>query len=169
MSTNGTSVRLFLLHICLVTTAFSQSLAADGTEHIVRIVSDYEKLRMAFEPEYLKIEPGDQVTWINMADEEHDVISFPDGYPRNAGGFKSQTMTRAGERFSHKFDVPGTYKYHCVPHLPMGMRGQIVVGRASAHDEFHVPTKGEIEVYKKIMLEWFDSEEIEMLQQDEKS
>ena len=137
--------------------------AASGADHVVRIVSDYRNLQMAFVPDHLEIAPGDRVTWINEADEEHDVVTFPDGYPRGAKGFQSPVMTRAGEEFSHHFDVPGTYEYHCMPHLAMGMRGMIVVGRASARHELHEPSNAEMKAYRETMMEWLDGEDIEAL------
>jgi len=162
--------RQFLCFPCavlLVTMALGFSQTASGAEHKVRIVSDYKNLRMMFVPKYLEIEPGDRVTWINEADEEHNVISFPDGYPRGAKAFQSPTLTRAGERFSHQFKVPGTYEYQCIPHLPMGMHGLIIVGRASTHDEFHEPSAAEIAAYRNLMLEWFDSDDVEILENEE--
>ena len=140
-----------------------------AAEHVVRIVSDYDNLRMVFEPKYLKIEPGDQVTWINQADEEHNVMTFPDGFPKGASAFQSPIMTKAGERFSHRFDRPGTYEYHCLPHLPMGMHGLIIVGRPSEHEEFHQPSVSEIEAYRSLMLEWFDEEDTEMLEREDRT
>ncbi|NJO33827.1 MAG: hypothetical protein HC869_12470 [Rhodospirillales bacterium] len=138
------------------------TISAEAAEHIVRIISDYKNLRMMFVPKYLEIEPGDRVTWVNEADEEHNVITFPDGYPRGADAFRSPIMTRAGERFSHQFDVPGTYEYHCIPHLPMGMHGLVIVDRPSSHDEFHEPAPAEVKAYRDLMMQWFDEGEFEL-------
>lgn len=144
----------------------SIGIAAD---HIVKIVSDYDNLRMVFEPKYLQIEPGDRVTWVNEADEEHNVITFPDGFPKGAKAFQSPIMTKAGEQFFHRFDVPGTYEYHCLPHLPMGMHGLIIVGRMSTNEEFHEPTQKEIQIYRDLMLEWFDEDDVEILERDDRA
>ena len=152
-----------------LTSMASVSMGANATEHIVRIVSDYENLRMTFVPKYLEIEPGDRITWVNEADEEHNVITFPDGYPQGAEAFQSPIMTRAGERFSHQFEVPGTYQYHCLPHLPMGMHGLIIVGRLSDHEEFHKPTSEEVRAYRDLMLEWFDEDDFEMLDREDRA
>lgn len=157
--------------ICIgvVGTTITSSMPGMAADHIVKIVSDYENLRMVFEPKYLNIEPGDQVTWVNQADEEHNVMTFPDGFPEGASAFQSQIMTKAGESFSHRFEVSGTYEYHCLPHLPMGMHGLIIVGQPSEHDEFHKPTTAEIESYRKLMLEWFDEDDTEMLEREERA
>lgn len=157
---------LWSVTLGLTVTSATTAIAAD---HIVQIVSDYENLRMVFEPKFLKIEPGDRVTWVNQADEEHNVITFPDGYPKGATAFQSPIMTKAGERFSQRFDVSGTYQYHCLPHLPMGMHGLIIVERVSNHDEFHEPSQAEIKAYRNLMLEWFDDDDVEDLQRDERT
>lgn len=149
----------FALASLIILACASPALAATG--HVVRMVSDYEDMRMAFEPEVLRIEPGDYVIWINESDEEHDVVSFPDGYPRGARSFSSPIMTGTGDRFAHRFTVPGTYEYHCMPHLPMNMQGTIIVGRPSAYSEAHKPSAFELEVYRVRMLRWFDDEEVD--------
>lgn len=154
------SVGLFILLWPIVTNA---------EEHIVRIVSDYDNLRMVFDPKHLQIEPGDRVTWINEADEEHNVITFPDGFPKGAVAFQSQIMTRAGEQWSYRFEVPGTYEYHCIPHLPMGMHGMIIVDRLSTNDEFHVPSREEITAYRALMMEWLDEEDLDLLDRENRA
>ena len=154
--------------VTLSAIALPASIAA-AADHVIKIVSDYDNLRMVFDPKFLRIEPGDQVTWVNEANEEHNVMTFPDGFPNGATAFQSPIMTKAGESFSHRFDVPGTYEYHCLPHLPMGMHGQIIVGRPSENDEFHRPSQAEVKAYRKLMLEWFDDDDVEMLELDERA
>lgn len=144
-------------------------IVTNAEEHIVRIVSDYDNLRMVFAPKHLQIEPGDRVTWINEADEEHNVITFPDGFPKGAMAFQSQIMTRAGDQWSYRFEIPGTYEYHCIPHLPMGMHGMIVVGRLSTNDEFHVPSREEITAYRTLMMEWLDEEDLDLLDRENRA
>lgn len=156
-----------LVFISLIVTSLVSPMAM-AAEHFVRIVTDYEAMQMAFEPKILTIEPGDRVTWINDADEEHNVVTFPDGYPRGADGFRSPKMKRAGDRFSHQFDVPGTYEYHCVPHLPMGMQGVIVVGRPSPADALHRPTTEETNAYRDLLLEWFEEDDLPMRESRER-
>lgn len=159
-------VLLWSVTLGAIVTSPSAGIAAD---HIVKIVSDYENLRMVFEPKYLTIEPGDQVTWVNQADEEHNVMTFPDGYPMGATAFQSPIMTKENEEFSHRFEVPGTYEYHCLPHLPMGMHGLIIVGRASEQGESHKPSVAEIKAYRNLMLEWFDEDDTEILEREDRA
>lgn len=131
-----------------------------AAEHIVRIVSDYENVRMIFEPKHLKVEPGDTVTWVNEAAEEHNVIAYPDGYPKGAAKMNSPIMEKAAETWSYTFTVEGTYEYHCMPHLPMGMRGTVEVGRPSANDEINIPTAEETLAYRELLMTWFDQDEL---------
>lgn len=140
-----------------------------AAEHIVRIVSDYDNLRMTFEPKTLTIAAGDRVTWVNEADEEHNVITFPDGFPQGAEAFQSQIMTTAGEQWSYDFAVVGTYEYHCLPHLPMGMHGMIVVDRPSRNEEFHSPSPSEIKAYRELMLEWFDDDDVGTIEREDRA
>ena len=161
MTKANCSVSLFALS-SLITLVFIAPTAM-AAEHIVRIVSDHAAMRMMFVPDILKIAPGDRVTWVNEADEEHDVVTFPDGFPRGAEGFQSPIMTQAGERFSHQFDVPGTYEYHCIPHLPMGMKGVVIVGQPTSADGFHAPSAAEIDAYRTLRMEWFDEDDVPVL------
>jgi pseudoazurin len=132
---------------------------ADGSNHVVSVVTDYAGGRMYFEPKLLHVNPGDTVTWVNRSAEEHNVITFPDGYPQGAAAFQSPLFEKAGDEWSVTLTVAGTYEYHCLPHLPMGMHGTVIVGKPSAQEEFHVPSAAEVAAYRDQMLEWFDDEE----------
>jgi pseudoazurin len=128
-------------------------------DFIVHIVSDYESMRFAFEPHSIIVQPGDSVTWINDADEEHNLISYPGGYPEGAAAFQSPYLKHKGDSFTQEFTQAGSYQYHCMPHLMMGMTGEVVVGQASAASEFHVPNRSEILAYHQKLLQWFDDDE----------
>lgn len=140
--------------------AFSQSAHAEGPKtHIVKVVSDYNNLRMAFKPKRIVIQPGDTVTWVNEADEDHDIVSYPDGFPKGAKPLSSPFLKKKNETWSHTFMIKGTYEYHCIPHLPMGMHGSVIVSRPSTAAEFHEPTALEMQQYAKRLREFFDEEE----------
>ena len=130
-----------------------------AAEHTVRVISDSDNLRMYFKPKLLNIAPGDTVTWINEADEFHNMLTYPDGYPKGAKAFASDDLAKKGQKWSHVFTVPGTYEYHCLPHLPMGMHGMIIAGKPSKENEFHKPTKQEVAAYRNRLLEFFDEDE----------
>ncbi|WP_282607886.1 plastocyanin/azurin family copper-binding protein [Pelagibius sp. Alg239-R121] len=128
-------------------------------EHVVSIVSDLNSMSMSFEPRSLHIEPGDTVTWINAADVTHNMITYPDGFPKGADGFESDYLLVAGERWSYRFQDEGTYEYHCLPHILMKMEGTVVVGKASGESDFHDPSNGEIARYREQLAEYFDEDE----------
>ena len=70
-----------------------------------------------FNPTPLTVKAGSTVTWTNMDDEPHTVVS-------DTGVFKSGGMD-TNESFSYKFDKPGTYHFTCSIHPRMV--GTIVV------------------------------------------
>ena len=135
------------------------ALAGGPKTHIVKVVSDYENLRMYFSPKMLLIQPGDTVTWVNQADEDHNIVTYPDGYPKGAEAFASPFLHKKNQSWSYTFRVKGTYEYHCVPHLPMGMHGSIVVARPSPAEEFHVPSSAEVKRYRTRLEEFYGEEE----------
>ncbi len=152
-------LRSFGLSLAAVTLVLSIATSAAAETHVVRIVSDYENLHFAFEPPLLVVQPGDTVTWVNDVAEEHNVITYPGGYPEGAESFQSPYLSRADETFSREFQIEGTYQYHCLPHLMMGMKGEIVVGRRTELGEFHQPSRSEIAAYRNQLLEWFDEDD----------
>jgi len=64
-----------------------------------------------FNPTPLTVKAGATVTWTNMDDEPHTVVS-------DTGVFKSGGMD-TNESFSYKFDKPGTYRFACSIHPRM--------------------------------------------------
>ena len=84
-----------------------------GTSDSTRIVIK----EFMFMPNSLTVSAGSTVTWANMDDEPHNVIS-------DTGLFKSGGMD-TNESFSFKFDKPGTYHVTCSIHPRMV--GTIVV------------------------------------------
>jgi plastocyanin len=70
-----------------------------------------------FVPNSLTVKAGSSVTWANMDDEPHTVVS-------DAGLFRSGAMD-TNESFTFKFDKPGTYHFTCSIHPRMV--GTIVV------------------------------------------
>src|SRR3954471_6582646 len=76
-----------------------------------------------FVPVSLTVPLGTTVTWRNVGQVTHTVtadttkairpadVSLPSGaQPWDSGD------VAAGQSFSHTFDVPGTYRYVCIPH-----------------------------------------------------
>lgn len=65
---------------------------------------------MRFDPEVLEVEAGTTVVWTNYDGSNHKVTL--------ADGTKSGRM-HMESTWSHTFDAPGTYEYHCSMHPRM--------------------------------------------------
>jgi plastocyanin len=78
-------------------------------------------------PRTVTIDRGDAVTWFWVGpDTQHSVT----GLSANAAGIDSDPGNgapdhAAGDRFTHRFDEPGTYELHCKLHAIVG--GTVVV------------------------------------------
>ena len=80
--------------------------AAEAPNPVTITVKDF-----MFNPTLLTVKAGTTVTWTNMDDEPHSVVS-------DTGLFKSGGMD-TNESFSFKFDRPGTYHFACSIHPRM--------------------------------------------------
>lgn len=100
-------------------------MAADHEVHMLNKGADGV---MVFEPGFVKVAPGDTVTFI-PTDKGHNVETYKGLIPDGAAEFKS----KASEQYQAKFDVPGAYVVKCTPHAGMGMVALIQVGDAPAN------------------------------------
>ena len=73
---------------------------------------------MQFQPATIRVNPGDEVTWINNAVMPHTVTG------RDDGKLSSERLNQ-GSIFSHTFEKPGTYTYYCALHP--SMTGTVIV------------------------------------------
>ncbi|HKU62162.1 MAG TPA: cupredoxin family copper-binding protein [Gemmatimonadales bacterium] len=73
----------------------------------------------AFQPAEVRIHAGQTVTWVNCEDDAtaHTTHANDEAW--------SSPLLSPGNAFSHTFDQPGTFDYHCDPH-PF-MTGRVVV------------------------------------------
>lgn len=78
---------------------------------------------MVYEPEIVRIAPGDTVVWVSV-DELHNSQSVDGMIPDGAEPWASPLS----EDFEMTFDVEGTYGYICQPHQMLGMAGLVLVG-----------------------------------------
>ena len=112
------------------TLSWSGTWAAD---HEVRMLDKGpEGQPMQFDPAFLKIAPGDSVTFL-ASDKGHNSESIPRMIPKTA---KSWTG-KMNEEIKVTFDVEGIYGYKCMPHFGIGMVGLIQVGDST--ENLHVP------------------------------
>jgi plastocyanin len=75
----------------------------------------------AFRPTPLDVLPGETVEWQNISERRHTVTA-------DDGLFDSGDVL-GGQRFTAKFDVVGSYAYHCRIHP--GMTGEVDVRRVT--------------------------------------
>ncbi|WFU92071.1 pseudoazurin (plasmid) [Rhizobium sp. CC1099] len=94
-----------------------------AADHQIRMLNKGADGAMAFEPGFVKITPGDTVTFIPV-DKGHNVETYKGLIPNGAPEFKS----KANEEYRAKFDIPGAYVVKCTPHAGMGMVALIEVG-----------------------------------------
>lgn len=99
----------------------SWTLAVGQTRHTVTANSNN-----TFNPITLAIEAGDTVEWVNNGGN-HNVNGTIAAYPDNPEGFGNGGASAAAWTYEFIFTTPGTYDYHCDPHLALGMTGQITV------------------------------------------
>jgi plastocyanin len=92
--------------------AICSPLTAEAPDPNRILVKDF-----MFMPISLTVKAGATVTWANMDEEPHTVVS-------NTGLFRSAALD-TNETFSFKFDQPGTYHFICSIHPRMV--GTIVV------------------------------------------
>jgi len=130
--------RCFALTVALVVMPMSAAFAAD--HRVLMLNKDSEGRTMQFEPAFLKVAPGDTVTFVPQ-DKTHNSESIAKAMPEGAKGWKG----KINEELTVTFDVEGFYGHKCLPHAGMGMVGLIQVGEAGAPDPAianTVPGKG---------------------------
>lgn len=90
--------------------------------------------QLTFEPRTVTIDAGEAITWRNTSVVFHtatgDASKAVDPahvrLPEGASPWDSDAVG-AGEQFTRTFDVPGEYRYICIPHEAQDMVGSIVV------------------------------------------
>jgi len=98
--------------------ATSGEMAAAGAPASPDSVAATVEIRqVAFSPREVRIHAGQTVQWVNHDPTVHTVTG-------DDGGWGSQLIPE-GKTFAHRFDKPGRYPYHCLPH-PM-MTGVVIV------------------------------------------
>ena len=70
-------------------------------------------VKMQFDPQRVKIKPGDTVKWVNHEKRSnHSVLFEKEGLPESDRLFP-------GESWQRTFEKPGIYPYACGPHPEM--------------------------------------------------
>ena len=124
------SLTLLLTTALLCTSALAQT-------HEVKMLTRSATAGMVYEPDYLRIAPGDTVKFI-PTQSGHNAATLPGLLPEGAQPFKGKINQEVEQTFS----VPGLYGIQCIPHLAMGMVMLIKVGEATlpqSYREIDVP------------------------------
>lgn len=111
-------------------TFISLALPAGAADFEVHMLNKGAEGAMVFEPAFVKVAPGDTVTFI-PTDKGHNVETIKGFIPGGAEAFKS----KMNETYKVIFDNPGAYGVKCTPHVGMGMVGVVVVGDAPSNLE----------------------------------
>lgn len=109
---------------------FSAALAATlaalpvwAEVHEVKMLNRNEQGPMIYEPQFLRIAPGDSVRFL-PTQPGHNAATIDEMLPEGAAPFKS----KINQEFEVAFDIPGTYGIKCSPHYAMGMVMVVQVG-----------------------------------------
>jgi pseudoazurin len=100
--------------------------AADAAEFEVKMLNKGAKGTMVFEPDLVKLAPGDSLRF-RATDKGHNVETIKGMVPDGAAAF----VGKMNEELLVTFDQPGLYGIRCKPHYGLGMVGLIVVGEAA--------------------------------------
>ncbi|GAA0490691.1 cupredoxin family copper-binding protein [Streptomyces stramineus] len=81
--------------------------------HRSAAVVTVEMRSFAFIPPFVTVQRGDSVRWVNNEDVGIDHTATSDG-----PGWDSGRLT-PGQSFTHVFETPGVFSYHCALHSQM--------------------------------------------------
>lgn len=115
------------------------SAAITGTTHEVKMVGDAAGYR--FEPADITVKAGDGIKFIMVSGGPHNVAFDPATLPAAAkaplmanmpeqmGELSGKMLIMPDESYTISFAnvPPGTYDFHCTPHLAMNMKGKVTV------------------------------------------
>ncbi|PWW00585.1 pseudoazurin [Hoeflea marina] len=104
-----------------VAALFSGPVRAE--DHEIRMLNSGAKGAMVFEPDFLRIAPGDSVRFV-PTDKGHNVETVKGMMPEGAGAIKGKFNKEVLVTFDHD----GVYGFKCAPHYAMGMVALVEVG-----------------------------------------
>lgn len=105
-----------------------------GNVHAAQTVVVTLSNELKFEPNHVTVHVGQTIEWNNASVLVHTVTDVPKlasnakdvALPPQAASFDSGNLA-PGATFRHRFLVPGTYRYFCIPHEAAGMIGEVTV------------------------------------------
>ena len=119
--------------------ATGTAMPVTGQWHEVKMVGDEKGYR--YEPAEITVKAGDGIKFIMVSGGPHNVAFDPATIPAEVKGQLSANMPNQQAELSSPMFLnpnevyelslagiaPGTYDYHCTPHLAMNMKGKITV------------------------------------------
>jgi plastocyanin len=113
--------------------------AAGGTSHDVNMILEGSSYK--YVPNELTIKSGDVVRFHNVSGGPHNVSFWTDSIPGGAADvlkagmpdqmapLEGSLLTEVGATYTVNFaKAPaGAYKFYCLPHLALGMKGKLTV------------------------------------------
>lgn len=110
-----------------------------GTVHEVKMV--LEGTKYLYVPAELTVKAGDVVKFVNVSGGPHNVQFYPDSIPAGAGAVLDAAMKdrmgpvagpliaepNAAYEISFAGAPAGEYKFFCLPHQALGMKGKVTV------------------------------------------
>jgi pseudoazurin len=96
---------------------------ADAAEHQIQMLNKGEKGAMVFEPDFVRVAPGDTVRFV-PTDKGHNAETIKGMVPDGAEPFKS----KFNKEIVVTFEGEGVYGVKCAPHYAMGMVAIVQVG-----------------------------------------
>lgn len=123
---------MYVFHKLAAATALVLFAAAPAMAETfeVKMLNKGESGAMVFEPAFVKVAPGDTVTFV-PTDKGHNAEVIKGMLPDGADAFKGAI----GKEIAVTFTVPGAYGIKCMPHYSMGMVALVVVGDEPANLE----------------------------------
>ena len=111
-----------------------------GQTHEVKMVGDASG-SYRFDPAEITAKPGDGIKFVFVSSGPHNVAFDPatvpaefkavmmGNMPEQNGELASKMLMTAGETYTISLGgvAPGTYEFHCTPHIAMNMKGKIIV------------------------------------------
>ena len=107
-----------------------QGATATAADHEVKMLNKGEKGVMVFEPDLIRVAPGDTVSF-KSTNPGHNAETINGMIADGAASFEG----KMGKDVTVVFAEPGVYGVKCKPHLAMGMVAVVVVGDPVNLDE----------------------------------
>lgn len=115
--------------LALASSIICSGLSMAGETVEIKMLNKGADRYMVFEPEVVRIKPGDAVKFI-AADKGHNAVAIKELLPPGAEAFRG----KINEELTVTPSTPGVYGFRCDPHYTLGMVGVIVVGEPTNLD-----------------------------------